>query len=215
MSSNPTAPGNGGRKTAELFVFDAPKGENGRRLGGDIGWQVSVADPHAEQKGYEKGLVEGEARARVAFEKSAADLRGGLSEALRQFVVEREKYFQRVEGEIVQLALSIARKILHREAQIDPLLLAGIVRVALDSLNEGTHVRLRTKPQEVLFWRDYFIQATDIAPSPEVIGDDSLDAGCCVIETDLGSTRISMETQLKEIEQGFLDLLDHRPRVRE
>ena len=63
-----------------------------------------------------------------------------------QFAAQREGYFQRVESEVVQLALSIARKILHREAQIDPLLLAGIVRVALESLNDGTQVRLRANP---------------------------------------------------------------------
>jgi flagellar assembly protein FliH len=213
MSSNPSAPGKKESATAERFVFADPHSESARRPGGDASWQVG--DPHAERKGYERGLAEGDARARAAFEKSLADFRGSLSETLRQFVVQREEYFQRVEAEVVQLALSIARKILHREAQIDPLLLTGIVRVALDTLNQGTHVRLRANPQEVLFWRDYFTQATDIAPPPELIGDASLNAGCCVFETDLGSTRISMETQLKEIEQGFLDLLEHRPRVRE
>ena len=34
-------------------------------------------------------------------------------------------YFRRVEGDVVSLALAIARKMLHREVQIDPLLLAG------------------------------------------------------------------------------------------
>jgi flagellar assembly protein FliH len=39
--------------------------------------------------------------------------------------------------------------------------------------------------------------------------------GCCVLETEVGSTQISLETQLKEIEQGFLDLLEHRPQVQQ
>jgi flagellar assembly protein FliH len=86
------------------------------------------------------------------------------------------------------------------------------VRVALESVNDGTQVRLRANPQEIPFWRDYFSRAADIAPSPELLGDASLEPGCCLLETDLGNTRISLETQLKEIEQGFLDLLEHRPR---
>jgi len=117
-----------------------------------------------------------------------------------------------VESEIVQLALSIARKILHREVQMDPLLLTGIVRVALESLNDGTQVRLRANPQEIPFWRDYFSRSTDIVPAPELMGDASLASGSCALETELGSTHISLETQLKEIEQGFLDLLEQRPR---
>ena len=211
MSSSSTTPGNGVSSLAEPFVFAPPNGVAGAAHPG----QSQAADLQAEQKGYAKGLAEGEARGRAAFEKNLSDLRASVAETVRQFAEQRENYFQSVESEVVQLALSIARKILHREAQIDPLLLTGIVRVALDSLNEDTQVRLRSNPQEVPFWRDYFDQATQIARRPEMIGDASLEPGCCVLETELGSTRISMETQIKEIEQGFLDLLEHRPKARE
>ena len=53
---------------------------------------------------------------------------------------------------MVRLALSIARKILHREAQMDPLLLAGVVRVALDQMQAGTRVLLRTSPASARTW---------------------------------------------------------------
>jgi flagellar assembly protein FliH len=212
MSSSSTTPGNGVPSVAEPFVFAPPNGSAGAA---HASGQTQAADLDAEQRGYTKGLAEGEARARTAFEKNLSDLRASLAETIRQFAEQRLNYFQSVESEVVQLALSIARKILHREAQIDPLLLTGIVRVALDSLNEDTQVRLRSNPQEVPFWRDYFAHATQIARAPEMIGDASLESGCCVLETDLGSTRISMETQIKEIEQGFLDLLEHRPKARE
>lgn len=166
-----------------------------------------------EQHAYEKGVNEGEARSRAAFEKALAEARSQISVALRQFTTQRETYFERVEADVVQLALSIARKILHRESQIDPLLLTGVVRVALEGLSRDTHVRLRANPEEVRFWRDYFTHAEDIRPTPDLIGDPSLSPGHCILETELGTTHISFETQLKEIEQGFLDLLGQRPRV--
>ena len=219
MSSNPPA---SGRPTtpAEPFVFAIPSDGSRERPGAAGVWQPpgqppAASDPQTEQRAYEKGLAEGEARARAAFGEGLAALRVQSGEALREFVCQRELYFQRVEGEVVQLALSIARKILHREVQIDPLLLAGIVRVALGTLNQGTRVRLRAHPQEIGVWRDYFAQAAEIAPAPELVGDASLASGCCILETDLGNTQIGLETQLKEIEQGFLDLLEQRPRVRE
>lgn len=169
----------------------------------------------AEQRAYEKGVSEGEARVRAAFEKTLAEIRSQTSVALRQFTAERHTYFERVEADVVQLALSIARKILHRESQIDPLLLTGVVRVALEGLSRDTQVRLRANPDEVRFWRDYFAHAEDIRPTPDLIGDPSLSPGYCVLETELGTTHISFETQLKEIEQGFLDLLAQRPRAGE
>ena len=62
----------------------------------------------------------------------------------------RKTYYRRVESEVVQLALAIARKILHREAQLDPRALAGIVRVTLEKLRRGTTVHLHVQPAEKL-----------------------------------------------------------------
>ena len=50
--------------------------------------------------------------------------------------------------------------------------------------------------------------------APEIVGDPGLQPGECTLETELGSTHLSLDTQLKEIEQGFMDLLEQRPRVR-
>jgi len=36
----------------------------------------------------------------------------------------------------------------------------------------------------------------------------------CVLETDVGSASFSIEAQLKEVEQGFFDLLAQRPQIK-
>ena len=65
----------------------------------------SVSVSLVEQRAFEKGLAEGEARARAAFEKALAEARSQISVALRQFTSQRESYFERVESEVVHLAL--------------------------------------------------------------------------------------------------------------
>jgi flagellar assembly protein FliH len=166
-----------------------------------------------EKQGFDRGLKEGEARASKAHEQDLAATRLSMARALEEFKAQRESYFNRVEPEIVQLALSIARKILHREAQMDPLLLTGMVHVALEKLDQSTRVRLRAHPEEVHFWNRYFSEQA-LAISPEIVGDAALRRGECALETEIGSTQISLDTQLKEIEQGFFDLLERRPQVR-
>jgi flagellar assembly protein FliH len=42
----------------------------------------------------------------------------------------------------------------------------------------------------------------------------SLEANNCILETDLGTTELGIETQLKEIEKGFFDLLAQRPEAK-
>jgi flagellar assembly protein FliH len=45
----------------------------------------------------------------------------------------------------------------------------------------------------------------------QVTGDRSLEPGGCLIETELGVANLALEAQLKEVEQGFFDLLAQRP----
>ncbi len=116
-----------------------------------------------------------------------------------------------IEGEVVELALAVARKILHREAQLDPNVLAGIVRVTLEKLDTGTKVKLHVHPQEAADWRHYFACQMEDVPAPDVYEDPAIAPGECRIETSLGSTEFGLESQLKEIETGLLDLLAERP----
>ncbi|MGH9741840.1 MAG: FliH/SctL family protein [Candidatus Acidiferrum sp.] len=179
---------------------------------------INVAPARAleqrEKQGFERGVQEGEMRAKKALEANLLAARGAITRAIEEFKAQRVSYFNRAEPEVVQLALAIARKILHREAQMDPLLLTGLVHVALEKLDQGTRVRLRAHPDEVHFWNKHFSELGALPGAPEIVGDSSLQHSECVLETELGSTQLSLETQLKEIEQGFFDLLEQRPAVR-
>jgi flagellar assembly protein FliH len=164
-----------------------------------------------EQQAWSKGVEAGRAEARAASEQQVTKLREEFLKSLKDFSAEREVYFQRVEEQVVRLTLSIARKILHREAQVDPLLLSGILRVALEKIGANTNTRLRANPADIRIWTEYFVHANEEFPTPELIGDPEIPPGRCILETELGTTEIGLDTQLQEIELGFLDLLAQRP----
>src|SRR5271163_1217009 len=126
--------------------------EPGRWNGGESRASTRVAVEQRERAALQRGSQEGEARARAEFAGQAAQQRAALSASLEAFKAERASYFARIEPEVVQLSLAIARKILHREAQLDPLLLAGMVHVALEKLERGTQIRLRAHPEDMRFW---------------------------------------------------------------
>lgn len=198
-------PAEGGDNAAESAVAPPARKQSGPENG---------RDGAREREAFERGLREGENRTKSAFETQLNTAKAAIAAAIAQFKSERESYFSRVEPEAVQLALAIARKILHREAQIDPLLLTGMVHVALEKMEAGTHVRLRSHPADIRTWTDYFSQQSGSIEKPELVGDNSLQRGECALETEFGGTQISLDLQLKEIEQGFLDLLGQRPQVR-
>lgn len=195
------------------FPYDSIKaGAKGSGLG--LPWgNESRASETAEHEAQlcAQARQEGQAEGRRAFEEQLARERESVAAALAQFTRDRATYFQKVEGEVVQLALSIARKILHREAQLDPLLLAGIVRVALEKIDGATGVVLRVHPQNSADWHRYLTTRLQPADLPQIVEDPSQPLDRCVLETSMGTAMLGIEGQLKEIEQGLMDLLAARP----
>jgi len=159
----------------------------------------------------ELGREQGHAEARKNFDEQLARERSSIAAALAQFTRDRGAYYTKLETEVVQLALAIARRILHREAQVDPLLLAGIVRVALEKIEGATGVALRVHPHVAAEWQRYLATRMDPGDLPEIVEDSALEPERCVLETSMGTAQLGVEVQLKEIEQGFADLLAARP----
>ena len=157
------------------------------------------------------GREEGQAEARKVWEGQLAKERATLADALARFSRDRALYYHDVEIEVVQLALSIARHILHREAQIDPLLLAGVVRVALEKIERATGVNLRVHPNNAADWRRFFAVHLDPADVPAMVEDPAIPPDRCILETSMGAAELGVDVQLKEIETGLMDLLAARP----
>lgn len=156
------------------------------------------------------GSEETEVRMRRDFEKKRTQERAKIAESIQAFEQTRKDYFAKVEGEVVQLALSIARKILHREAQVDPLLVTALVQIALSQIKEGSTISVRVRPEEALRWREQLAAAV-VTVAATVIEDSERAPGDCVLETEMGSVNFSLDAQLKEVERGFLDVLARTP----
>ena len=151
-----------------------------------------------------------EQRLRQEFEQKLQAAHAPVAAAVSAFAGQRAEYFARVEAEVVQLALAIAAKILHREAQVDPMLVASLVRMAVEKLREGSSVTVRVGRGRGLRWREYFA-AQQTAAQVDVVEDAALSEHDCLVETELGIANFGLDTQLKEVEQGFFDLLALKP----
>lgn len=154
--------------------------------------------------------LETEQRLRKEFEQKLAAARAPVANLLASFETEKCHYYARVESEIVQLALAIAAKILHREAQVDPMLLAALVRLAVEKMRDGSSVNLRVSPGRGEGWKKYFASIPGNI-RVAVTEDGQLNEQDCLLETEVGSANFGLDTQLKEVEQGFFDLLALRP----
>ncbi len=165
----------------------------------------------ARQRAWEEGRAAGHAELQGKMEEQSRLERQSVLVAVEQFAIRRTEYFEKVESEVIQLALAIARKVLHRELHTDPLALLGLVRIALERVEDATGSVLRVSPQKAAAWRTQLSEDQAAGKKIEVIEDDALEADSCILETSMGTVDLSFEVQLKEIETGLMDLLAVRP----
>ncbi len=164
----------------------------------------------AIQAARSEACEEGRASERSKSTARFATAMQALTGALEEFASSRDRYLAKVEREVVRLALAVAKRVLHREALMDPLLLAGAVRVALGQLAETTEVRIKIPAAEHEMWSEMLRLMPNLPLRPEVIADGALATGECLLETSLGSVDLGVRSQLAEIERGFFDLLEQR-----
>jgi flagellar assembly protein FliH len=168
--------------------------------------ETRLAFESGRERGREEGRrTEREAQAPTATAEAERHRRQA-AELVENFVRERDRYLQAIEQEVVRLALAVAARILRREAQMDPLLLTGAVRVALGQLAATSEIRLRVPAREADMWRETIIALLPkLTVQPLVVTDERMLLGECVIESKVGTVDLGIRSQLGEIERGFFD----------
>jgi flagellar assembly protein FliH len=129
--------------------------------------------------------------------------------ALEQWDNERLRYYASAESEVVKLSLAIASRILHREMQIDPVILQGVVRVALEQIRDADAILLRIPETDVREWKECFRDSEHL--QLQIVGESNMQKGQCVLESSVGVVDLGIRAQMLEIERGFFDLLKKRP----
>lgn len=130
-----------------------------------------------------------------------------MADLVLEFQRQCADYYSKVEIELVHLALAIAAKILHRESQVDRMVVAGLVKVMLERFQQNTKIVVRVRPEDATAWTHYFRENANV----QIVADSTLAPKACLVETELGVADMALDSQLKEVEQGFFDLLAQRP----
>jgi flagellar assembly protein FliH len=152
----------------------------------------------------QRGFSEGVAAARSKSEAEVAAALQRLSATIAGLIQLRQQVKEEAAGELVQLAIAIASRILHRELNVDPDAILGLVRAALTKAQSKEIHRIRLHPSHETTLRRAIAQLAPGA-SIEIASDATLKAGDVIFETAQGQLDASISTQLREIERGLAD----------
>jgi flagellar assembly protein FliH len=159
---------------------------------------VPVADRDGlEREAFGQGYAQGErAGAEAAASRSEAVLRR-LAETIEELGALRIELIHKTERQVVQLALAMARRIVHREIALDKELLAAMARVALDRLGANANATIRLHPDD--YAATLASRTAGGADAIQVVPDPVVRRGGCLIQSDFGLIDVGVDAQVQEL----------------
>jgi flagellar assembly protein FliH len=170
---------------------------------------VEALASEARERGYAEGYAEGLRQAQVAQGAALAQLAALVENAVHQ----TSGFTQGLEAQLVELALAVAEKVLEREVSIDPALVVGVLRGALQEMQEAASVQVRVNPRdhEVVAEHWDVLLRRPVAERSQLIADERIQCGGCVLETQLGQVDAQLATKLSQIAHTFSSVLEGEP----
>src|SRR6185312_5897459 len=96
-----------------------------------------------EREAFAEGFAQGERAGAEASAVQADAMLRRLARALEDIATLRTQIARDTEQQMVELALTVAHRIIQREVAVDPQLMMAIARVALDRVAEAAQITLR------------------------------------------------------------------------
>jgi flagellar assembly protein FliH len=192
----------------------------------EAGRLTSGAAEAGYARGLEQGLNEGRERGqREGFESTVKELKPKLeatlaawNDALDRWESERTCMFLEARRDVLELALKLARKVVHRHIELEPEIVSDQLAAALMYVGKTSSLLVSIHP------RDREMLDRTLAPILERLGraehvtlreDESLARGGCVIRTEGGRVDASIETQLRRLTESLLPgATDAQPEMR-
>lgn len=160
----------------------------------------------AVRKGYEEGLQLGREEGLHLYQQAIDSLRDEVQKLVDAILAERQRLWEQMEPQVIDLVLEIARKVLREEIQARREATLSIIKHALRRVADTEHVRIRVHPDDLQITREHredFLAVCDGVRQIEIVDDQRVGGGGCVIETPNGTIDASLRTQMQTIEKAL------------
>jgi len=163
-------------------------------------------DVHEQQvqESYEKGFAEGKRQA----ERGLANVFKALRDAVEELTDLKEHIYRASEEDILELAVMIARKVIHQEIATDRLILAKVVSAAVSNASDRDELVIRLNPEDhrlVSAHKHLYLNGCNDERLVELRADDVIAPGGCIVDTVMGEIDARTDSQVDEIFRRLLE----------
>ena len=167
-------------------------------------------------EGYKDGIKQGRNDGEVAIRKemqNAINQANAKAEKTIQDAKEQtSEYFIRAEDDIVKVVLMAIEKILPQHFLDAPQVILPVVHQAIQYVRDQKEIKIHVEPESydlVLMARSEFqSMLTDGAAILEVVSDEALKPGDCILETPNGGVDARLSTQLELLKDAIKRVLN-------
>ena len=171
----------------------------------------------AYKLGYEEGKQQGIKDGKEQIKDELADIVRQANDKAQKTIQDAKEqtaeYFIRAENDIVKVLMIALNKILPKHFFNVPQVILLIVREAITRVRDQKEIKIHVEPDSydlVLMARSELqSMLTDGTAIIEVVSDESLKPGDCVIETPNGSVDARISTQLELMKAAVQSVLDN------
>lgn len=163
--------------------------------------QLQLATVAERREATEAGRRQGDQEARAEL----LPVMERLNASIAEIVAMRSDLRRRAERDVVQLALLIARRVLHRQLNVDDDALTAIARVAFERLTRSESYTVTVHPRFATSIASALPAAQ--SSSVQIKPDPECDPGTLTIRSTDGVIDASVDAQLDEITRGLADRL--------
>ncbi len=178
------------------------------------------ARSEGHKKGYDEGYTEGVNQGRIDGEKAVRNEMKDLinqtnakaEKTLQDAKIQTEEYFTRSEDEIVKVVMMAIEKIIPQHFLDVPHVILPVVREAINHVRDQKEIKVHVEPDSydlVLMARSEFqSMLTDGAAILEIVSDEALKPGDCLIETPNGGVDARLSTQIEVMKDAVKKVLN-------
>lgn len=178
----------GGKQASSLM--SAPK-----LTAQDIEAIQEAARKEAAQTGYQEGFSQGAKSGEAEVRKTITQ----LNQIMTALTEPLELLDERIENELAQLAIQIARQLIRRELKIDPGQVIAVVREAISVLpSSSQNVRLHLHPDDAELVRSA-LAIDAIETRWQVVEDPIITRGGCQVISDTSRIDATIENRLATV----------------
>ena len=182
----------------------------------DANEQVADILDQAQREGHDEGVKQGRIDGEVAVKNELAEtIRQANEKAMKTLQDAKEQtadYFVRAEDDIVAVVMRAIEKILPQHFLDVPQVVLPVVREAIKYVRDQKEIKVHVEPNSydlALMARPEFqSMLTDGTAVLEIVSDETLSPGDCVIETPNGGVDARLLTQIELMKNAIQSVLN-------